>query len=69
MLPDCKIRLKQEIEMSLGKYPDAQIRDFSEFLDNGSIAYLNAPFKKTSFSMFLKDIFLKLRHTGSCFSG
>ena len=50
--------------MSLGKYPDAQIRDFSEFLDYGSIAFLNAPFKKTSFSMFLKDIFLKFRHTG-----
>ena len=56
MLPDTKIRLKQEIEISLGKYPDAQIRDFSEFLENGSIAFLNTHLKKTSFSMFLKDI-------------
>ena len=69
MLPDTKIRKKQEIEMSLGKYPDAQIRDFSEFLEIGYIACIAAPFKKNSFLCSLMTFFLKFRHTGSCLSG
>ena len=66
MLPETKKKLKQEIEVYLSKFPNADIKDLREFLRTESIAPLIAPFKKTSFSICLKDNINKFRETGSC---
>ena len=66
MLPETKKKLKNEIKVYLLKFPNADIKDLREFLRTGSTAPLIAPFKKSSFSMFLKDNISKFRETGSC---
>ena len=66
LFPDTDKKLKQKIKVHLLKLPNADMKDLRDFLRTGSTAPVIAPYKKCSFSLFLKDNISKFRETGSC---